>query len=184
MHTDIIKENLIQIWKDLEKTQWISCSGSSMKPLITDRTELLLQFCKPDKIHLGHIIAFRNENEMIVHRILGFSKKANKLYFIEKGDNNPLPNLIPQESLIGRIVALKKGSRILSLRNPLWRILDFLYVIFNASFIIFFKIFYKIKILAFGKEKKAWTQNIYLLLKSFFLFIPENISRLIKRFSK
>jgi len=181
MEIDTIKENLYDIWKDLEKLQWIQSIGDSMRPLIGNGSSLALQFCKSEKIKLGHIIAFRRGKDTVVHRVIGFWNKDSQVHFIEKGDNNPHCLLVPQEALLGRIVAIKHGNKILSLKNPFWRILDFLFVIYGWLFTGLFWILYQIKIVLFGREKKPWSQWIYRFLMELFLFIPRNLARLLKR---
>jgi hypothetical protein len=181
MEIDAIKENLYEIWKDLEKTQWIQSIGQSMRPLIVDGSSLALQFCKPDKIKLGHIIAFRRNKDTVVHRVIGFWNQGTQSYFIERGDNNPHCLLIEQESLLGRVIAIKYKNRTLSLKSPLWRLLDFFFVIYGWFFTGLFWVLYKLKVILFGREKTAWSQWTYRFLMESLLFIPRNLARLLKR---
>jgi len=41
-----------------------------------------------DDLHIGDIITFRENNELIVHRIIEKGIDENGIYFITKGDNN------------------------------------------------------------------------------------------------
>jgi len=184
MDNDLIKENLIQIWIELGKTQWIQSIGNSMRPLIIEGSSLALEFCKSDKIKLGHIIAFRNNKDTVVHRVIGFWNRAEKVYFVEKGDNNPYFTLVEQSALLGRVVSMKTGNKTVNFKSPLWRCLDLIFVVYGWFFTGLFWALYKIKVMLFGREKKAWTQWTYKFLMEFFLFIPRNIVRLIKRIKK
>lgn len=182
MDIEIIKENLIDIWKDFEKIQWIQSTGTSMLPLIGNGTNLALQFCKPEKIRLGHIIAFKKAKDIIVHRVIGFWNKGSQIFFIEKGDNNPHCTLVDQNDLLGRVISMKYGTKTISFKNPVLRLLDFLFVLYGWIFTGLFWILYKIKVILFGRQKSVWSQRLYRFLMEVLLFVPRNIARLLKWF--
>ena len=182
MENDVIKENLIEIWRELEKTQWISSSGVSMRPLIAEGMEVALQFSKFDRIQLGHIIAFKKGKDMIVHRVIGFWSRHHDQYVIEKGDNNPHCTLIPSSWVLGRVTMIRYGQKVINLKNPLWRLIDFLFVLYGWIFTGLFGSLYSIKKLIFGSQKTQWSQGVYKILMEIFLFLPRNVVRLLKKF--
>lgn len=182
MESETIRSHLIEIWRELEKLQWISSSGVSMRPLIAEGMQVGLQFCKFDRIRIGHIIAFKKGNDMIVHRVIGFWNQQERLFAIEKGDNNPHCTMIPASMVLGRVTMIKYGNKIIHLKNPFWRLIDLLFVLYGWLFIGLFLSLYLIKIKLFGTQKTVWSQTIYKTLMEFFLFLPRNVVRIFKKF--
>lgn len=82
--------------------------STSMLPALKGGDMLVLQGRDDkSKIEIGDIIVFYNPNqpppEQIVHRVKSIEIDAGELYFITKGDNNPIPDRspVPQEKVIG-----------------------------------------------------------------------------------
>jgi signal peptidase len=82
--------------------------STSMLPTLKEGDMLLLRGVKDENgIEIGEIIVFYNPNpnspERIVHRVKETRLINGELYFITKGDNNPIPDQSPvsQENVIG-----------------------------------------------------------------------------------
>lgn len=82
--------------------------STSMLPTLNEGDMLFLQGRKDkSKIEIDEIIVFYNPNhpppEQIVHRVFDIKIIGGELYFITKGDNNPVPDFspVPQENIIG-----------------------------------------------------------------------------------
>ena len=92
---DFIKEGQIEILKDKVIIHINDASISryaptgSMKPLLDSGANGIR--IKPDSekdIHIGDIISFRDNSQLIVHRVVDKGLDNEGVYFITKGDNN------------------------------------------------------------------------------------------------
>ena len=75
---------------------------------------LVLEPCSEEKLYKGDIIAFTNikeinENEIIVHRIIGI----NKGNLFTRGDNNKRPDIIPVSNsvLVGKVISYERNGK-------------------------------------------------------------------------
>ena len=93
--SDIIKENQIEILKDKVIIHVENPSISryaptgSMKPLLDKGANgIRIKPKTPEDVNIGDIVSFKNNNQLIVHRVVykGFDEKG--IYYITKGDNN------------------------------------------------------------------------------------------------
>ncbi len=123
-HLETVKEHILEIWQEVEKTLWIENPKKTLKSL-TKANELALKFCKPEKIKLGHIAAFQKNKETEIHRIVGFWNKGSHLFFLTQKENLTKIHLTEQSILLGRITAIKAEEKTLSLKSPARRLGDF-----------------------------------------------------------
>lgn len=92
---DFIKENQIQVYDD---KIIINVDGASigkyaptgsMKPVLDAETNGIRIKPQSEKdIHIGDIITFRQDNYLIIHRVVDIGTDSEGVYFITKGDNN------------------------------------------------------------------------------------------------
>lgn len=184
MDQEIIKNNLVEIWKDLGKVQWIQTTGNSMQPLIYEGMEVAVKFCYPKQISIGDIIAFERGKDTVVHRVIGRSKVDKIKVLIEKGDNNPNLGRLPEFNIMGKVIALKTKDKTIDITGHFWKILGYLFVIYGWCFTGIFLFLFQIKRLLFGKEKKPWSQKVYRVLMETLLFLPRFITRILKRLKR
>ncbi|MDP3981244.1 MAG: hypothetical protein Q8Q33_07530, partial [Chlamydiota bacterium] len=81
-----------------------------------------------------------------------------------------------------KVIALRTKNKDFSIQGPLWRVLDYLFVLYGWCFAYLFLFLYRIKCIFFGKEKTSLSQKIYRLLMEILLCIPRMIARIIKKF--
>ncbi len=95
-------------------------TGMSMSPLI--RSGDILHIIPIDRINAGDILLYERENDWFAHRLIQQQRNdAGQLTLILRGDN--LEQADPAtlaESLLGRIVGVERGTRLISLDS--WRI--------------------------------------------------------------
>ena len=181
MDPDKVKSNLVDIWKNMGKIQWIHTSGTSMQPLIYEGMEVAVKFCHPKEISIGDIIAFERGKDTVVHRVIGKTKVDKIPVLIEKGDNNPTLDRLPEFDIMGKVIAIRNKHKTTYLKGPFWKVLNWLFVLYSWCFGFVFTFLYRIKCLLFGKEKKNWTQKVYKFLAEAILFIPRLIARILKK---
>lgn len=93
--SDFVNENQIQIYDDkiVINVEGASISKyaatGSMKPVFDENANGIRVVPKSEEdIHLGDIITFEQDGNLIVHRVIEKSTDSEGVYFITKGDNN------------------------------------------------------------------------------------------------
>ena len=62
-----------------------------MKPTLDEHSNGIRIVPKSEnEIHIGDIITFEEDGDLIVHRVIDIGEDSNGKYFITKGDNNPV----------------------------------------------------------------------------------------------
>jgi len=94
---DFIEENQIKVYNDKIV---ISINGASigryadtgsMRPVLDAGSNGIRIVPKnEEEIHIGDIITFEDELGLIIHRVIDKGIDENGVYFITKGDNNPI----------------------------------------------------------------------------------------------
>ncbi len=94
---DHITEEQIRVYDDrvildVDDPVWSSFTDTnSMDPLLdvgANGIEI-----RPDSeadIHVGDVISYKSENGVVIHRVIGIEKDEEGIYYILKGDNNPI----------------------------------------------------------------------------------------------
>ncbi len=102
---DHVKESQISVYKDkividINNAIWARYTDTnSMDPLF-DKGANGIEIApgSPDSLHIGDIIAYEAgwTDGVVIHRIIGIGNDEQGVYFITKGDNNPLqdPGLV------------------------------------------------------------------------------------------
>lgn len=82
-------------------------TSKSMEPSINFGDVVIVKKCKENKINVGDIITFKNNNEIITHRILSIqeNEETEELY-VTKGDNNNTEDIekVSFSNIIGKSV--------------------------------------------------------------------------------
>lgn len=94
---DFIKENQIHIYDDKVVINVRNASLSryaptgSMKPVLDENSNGIRIVPKSEEeIHVGDIITFEQDGNLIVHRVIEKGTDKEGTYFITKGDNNSI----------------------------------------------------------------------------------------------
>ncbi|MBU4312559.1 MAG: S26 family signal peptidase [Candidatus Omnitrophica bacterium] len=116
--------------------------GSSMEPTLMEGCRLKIEPSTTNDIKPGDIVVFGRE-VLICHRVLSRVKVFNKIYFLEMGDNTDRPNVISEDEIIGKVVSVIEGEKVIGAdsyavkRNILFYPLGFISfsLIFTAYFL-------------------------------------------------
>ena len=94
------------LWKRTSRELVTRFIGSSMNPTIPSESEVVLR-CG-SAVRDGDIVAYCRGDQLIVHRVVVLSRDGR--WLIARGDAllTPDPALVPVESLVGTIVAVKR----------------------------------------------------------------------------
>lgn len=105
-----------------EKTLWLKVKGKSMMPFLYPGDKILIQPRPINFLKTGNLITFLDGTALCTHRLIGKVKRAGQVYLITKGDLCArLDPPIPLGVIIGKVIAIQKGKRILSIEGPLWQ---------------------------------------------------------------
>lgn len=81
-------------------------SGSMEKVIYRGDAVLIDKGIEISELSIGDIIAYKHNNSLITHRIIGMDKKNNKYVFATKGDNNKNEDDIDiyEEDIVGKVI--------------------------------------------------------------------------------
>jgi len=85
--------------------------SGSMSPLVEVDDVVMVSKAEPSGIKVGDIVAFREENYVIVHRIIDKTFSNSQIKFRHVGDNGGIPRELVAEDIIGLVTAIRKGDR-------------------------------------------------------------------------
>lgn len=95
-----------------------------MYPLIKSGMWLKVQPCTYQEIRLGDIALLYQDNRLIAHRIVFRGKQGDKVYLSHKGDNACSIQIVPADSLMGKVVRIELGDKSLDLQRTYWRLVN------------------------------------------------------------
>jgi len=94
---DFINENDIQVYDDKVVINVDGASigryapTGSMRPVLDSSANgIRIKPESEEDVHIGDIITFRQDNYLIIHRVIDIEDDAKGTYFITKGDNNDI----------------------------------------------------------------------------------------------
>lgn len=112
----------------------------SMKPSINSGDVSIVRKTKEDKIEIGDVITFKQDNKVITHRITSIEEQDGKKVYTTKGDNNNLEDnkKVEYSEIEGKNVLTipKLGYVINALENQIVFLIMFLLLLI----LLFFKI--------------------------------------------
>ena len=92
----------------------ISASGYSMYPAIKPGNTIIIRQVPIDKLKCGMIIAWKRENDLVVHRLVLAYESDEKKYYITRGDScRSSDKPVTPDMIAGRVEAIYKGHRLL-----------------------------------------------------------------------
>jgi signal peptidase I len=100
----------------------IKIVSGSMSPLIEAGDVVRVSRFEPSEIRIGDIVAFRDGQRVIVHRIVEKIESNRQFSFRQRSDAGGTAEVIAPGSLIGRVVTVVKEGREISLDTARSRI--------------------------------------------------------------
>lgn len=105
--------------------------AESMSPLIRKGDLLTVKPITFAEAQIGDVVAFRRDERQSVlttHRVIQKGRDHGRAYLITKGDRSlyrDLPTVVP-EQILGKVVAIEKQGRVISLETPRHRLVAYL----------------------------------------------------------
>ena len=126
---------IIALWEDLyskKHQSWLTILSGSMMPLLQIGDKVLIQSVKPDEIRLGDIIVFKtlDSDKLIVHRVI---RRYSSSSFLQKGDSTTTAEIVNSKYLIGKVIAIRKGNKIIYQNDGIWKFINLILTLFSCS---------------------------------------------------
>jgi signal peptidase I len=121
-----VLEAVLDVWSQAGEQHFIPIAGGSMLPLIRDGDQALVAHGHAG-VRRGDVIVFRREGQLIAHRVLHIYVGDDGPTFVTKGDNAPqLDSPLSADEVVGRVLAIERGNRYMSLDTTAWQIVGWL----------------------------------------------------------
>jgi signal peptidase I len=95
--------------------------SGSMAPLINTGDQICVRKTALDRIHVGDIITFWKGEVLVTHRVIRTCLREGSVCFVERGDAVGHHALCRGQSVIGRVIAVKKGKREFDFETLRWK---------------------------------------------------------------
>jgi signal peptidase I len=109
-----------ELWVELcaaKGTCWLKVLTGSMMPLLRPGDLVKVSRIVPQQAGFSDIVVFRRGQDLIIHRVLKKHVTPDGLYFSEKGDAGYVYGQVSADNIVGRVIGLKKGTRVLDLSS-------------------------------------------------------------------
>ena len=102
----------------------VPSAGLSMGRRMAGADALVIRHAAPAEVRFGSIVAYRSGGRWVAHRVIWRFGRDSGWLAITKGDGNPGPDLpfLAKRDMVGLVVAMHRGDRIIRLDGGLSRI--------------------------------------------------------------
>ncbi len=129
LSSDVFFEAVLDVWSRAPGEHWLPITGRSMYPLLRDGDHIRIIHGYAG-LQRGDIAVFQCERGLIAHRVILLSETDMVPIFVTKGDNRlRFDPPTPRDRIVGRVVAIKRCHRYISLQTPAWRLIGWLIAI-------------------------------------------------------
>ncbi|MDQ1349886.1 MAG: uncharacterized protein QG657_187 [Acidobacteriota bacterium] len=104
------------------KPRLLTVHGRSMWPLLKNGNKVTVAPVKPGQARFGDIICF--DYPPVCHRIIAKFNWHGEPAVLEKGDHTRIGTVIPLREITGKVAAIHKTTKTMSIETPLWRALN------------------------------------------------------------
>ena len=111
----------LEVWSQAGTEHLIPITGDSMLPLIREGDQVLVSHGGAD-LQQGDVVVFQQGGKTVAHRVLRLKRDQTGSTYLTKGDNVwRVDGPVKANEIIGRVLAIKRGNRAVSLNTPRWR---------------------------------------------------------------
>lgn len=122
VYRDKIVLSTLGLWKKSGKQSEITISGTSMKPILSEGTQVLVKH-SGRTIKIGDIVVYLRNNKLISHRVIRIKTEGENKLYLTKGDSALRFDSPPirEEDVVGVVHAVLNGQNIIDLRTRKWK---------------------------------------------------------------
>jgi len=112
----------------------------SMRPFLRPGDWVVAGEVAEDSLRIGELVLFARGSDIVVHRYVGRVRREGRVLFLTKGDGRFFFDPAwPASMLVGRVLEVHKGGRIIRLRVRSWRVFNYLLGVFSILEGLFFR---------------------------------------------
>ncbi|GBE57434.1 peptidase S24-like protein [bacterium BMS3Abin01] len=119
-------EQINDLWREgLRQGNRVSfrVGSDSMAPLLRTGDRITVQpFPANERLHKGEIVLIRTSEDWVVHRIIGFFRRGEEIYYRQKGDAGHHSAAVPAAVVAARVVRIERAGRVIDLSGRGWRL--------------------------------------------------------------
>jgi len=90
-----------------------------MSPLIEAHDKVIAESVRRRGLRRGALVVFREAESLIVHRIVRKIDKDGQVLICQLGDNGSAHSWVREEDVLGRVLAVVKGRKLIPLDGPM-----------------------------------------------------------------
>jgi signal peptidase I len=125
VHDPCTLRSLCEMWMDSNHEAWIVLRGGSMAPTIVEGSRVRVRFSHRTPA-VGDIVAYRNGNSLVVHRLVDVVDTAIGMKIIFRGDGNADPDPpVPIHRVVGVVLESRGPSPMYVARQLLQALVHF-----------------------------------------------------------
>lgn len=103
------------------QTLWFQVVSGSMSPLLRIGDAVCIESTRAHEILPGQIAAFEASERLVIHRIIRRQFAREDVRLLQMGDTEPRANWLDSQVVVGRVVAIRRGSVEVDLRCAIAR---------------------------------------------------------------
>ena len=156
---------------------WLRVTTGSMEPLVKPGEMILIEKVQPRYINFGDIIVFEVHGLFVAHRVIKRYFLDGQLFFLQRGDKGGQVMEIPEDWVIGKVIAIEKiNGFLIKLDEGLGKYANYVFGYFSYLHFFFYNFFInKLKIM----PKIHYLKGFYCLFKKPFNLFYQSITVLL-----
>ena len=120
MAIDVHKSSVFKLWKEAGRPVDVKIEGASMLPLIRPGDTVSLRLINGDELNTGELIAFRQNEGLIVHRFIKQRRIDRSRWLCQKGDNLSGWSWIQEDDVLGRVELIRGRGKVIDMNTRPW----------------------------------------------------------------
>ena len=140
----------LEIWKGSDRKINLKVHGDSMSPLIRAGDGISLLLTQSDNLRLGDVVAFLENENIVVHRLIKKKEVNGQWWFCQKGDNLPGWSWVRGDQVLGRVESIQFADGVRNMGQWPWVWLNPIIAFVASLWITFVERGEALKILIFG----------------------------------
>lgn len=138
----------------------LTLKGDSMQPIFKQGWKARVHPLDYEQVRYGDVVALSCHETIIVHRVIGKFQRKEMPFFLEKGDNTPIPKTMPRDSLIGKVVEVFDENGI-KVDGSVWQRYNKFLAFYSAIISFVYKLLNYIKFTFVGSRRSRLTRFVY-----------------------
>lgn len=131
-----------------------------MQPIFKEGWRAKVRPLDYEQVRYGDVVALSRHETIIVHRVIGKFQRKGRSFFLEKGDNTPIPKTTPADSLIGKVIEVFDEND-MKVDNKQWQQHSKILTLYSTIISFVYKLLNYIKFSLIGSRRSYLTRFVY-----------------------